>query len=424
MKTTWGLFLLALASAAAPAHTPAAGLDIPPDATSGIYRNELGKRLRPLNDLDGERDAPAVAEALRLGERNLAWLAHLNAHRGERPALSFTSPSNTTGVPITSPKRYSDVSVERDLSAFKAAADASFLNVILGSASFPNEIPLAEAEYLALGYKLDRVYQTAARWKLMQPYLWQLAARERDDIRGFYFLERESDLSSKLQNFASLDAEKQGALRGHLENLCFNNARYSKAQCRSRFETSLSQNQLVDFFAAARPSGEQRFSRLYNLNVRRDDLQWQGSNAHLSFVDPGTQTVRDFLKVNIEDEWQRPDLTTGAWNLLIDFAGQSGLSPFVTFVPGATPNVNGLGGNRITMDANAPLSEYDVQWTIRHEFGHVLGFPDCYVEFYDEPAQEMVNYQIDTTDLMCSRQGKMNTRLYEALRQTYEGTAR
>ena len=419
MKSIWGLFLFSLAGAAAQAHTSGTDFDIPPDATSGIYRNELRKQVRPLNELDPERDAPAVAEALRLGERNLAWLAHLNAHRGDRPALSFTSPSNTTGVPITAPKRYSAATVARDLTAFKADAASAFLSVVQGSAALPDEVPLAEAEYLALGYKLDRIYQTAARWKLMEPYLWQLAARERDDIRGFYFLEREADLASKLQNFAGLDAEKQGALRGHLENLCFNNARYSKAQCRARFESSLAGNQLVDFYTAARPSGEQRFSRLYNLNVRRDDLQWQGSRAHLSFVDPSTQAVRDFLKVNIEDEWQRPNLATGAWNLLIDFAGQSGLSPYVTFVPGATPNVNGLGGNRITMDANAPLSEYDVQWTIRHEFGHVLGFPDCYVEFYDEPAREMVNYQIDTTDLMCSRQGKMNTRLYEALRQTY-----
>jgi len=52
------------------------------------------------------------------------------------------------------------------------------------------------------------------------------------------------------------------------------------------------------------------------------------------------------------------------------------------FEPGVTPHVNGIGGRIITMDANAPLDDYDVSWTIRHEYGHVLGFPDCYVEFY------------------------------------------
>jgi hypothetical protein len=81
--------------------------------------------------------------------------------------------------------------------------------------------------------------------------------------------------------------------------------------------------------------------------------------------------------------------------------------------------VNGLGGDTITMDANRSLEEYSTRWTIRHEFGHVLGLPDCYIEFYDESRAVMVSYQIDITNLMCSRKGKLQERHVLELRKHY-----
>ena len=88
------------------------------------------------------------------------------------------------------------------------------------------------------------------------------------------------------------------------------------------------------------------------------------------------------------------------------------------FEPGTTPHVNGAG-DTITMDANQALNEYDSTWTIRHEFGHVLGFPDCYVEFYDEEAGLMINYQIDTSNLMCSRRGHLQDKHFQQLKKHY-----
>ena len=41
---------------------------------------------------------------------------------------------------------------------------------------------------------------------------------------------------------------------------------------------------------------------------------------------------------------------------------------------------------------------------LAHEFGHVLGFPDCYIEFFDESKKELVYYEISqkNTNIMCS----------------------
>jgi hypothetical protein len=136
----------------------------------------------------------------------------------------------------------------------------------------------------------------------------------------------------------------------------------------------------------------------------------------IPFKDPKDTAVKSFLLDNIEDEWKKP-----GWNLKLQFqtSGSWMGMPEIKFEPGATPHVNGLGGNTITMDANSPLTEYGTRWTIRHEFGHVLGLPDCYIEFLDQEREVMVSYQIDLDNLMCSRRGKFNELHFEELKKAY-----
>jgi bacillopeptidase F (M6 metalloprotease family) len=71
------------------------------------------------------------------------------------------------------------------------------------------------------------------------------------------------------------------------------------------------------------------------------------------------------------------------------------------------------------MDANQSIEEDDSKLVIRHEFGHILGFPDCYHEFYDTELDGFVNYQLDTTDIMCSGTGAMTERMYKELKRVY-----
>ena len=41
-----------------------------------------------------------------------------------------------------------------------------------------------------------------------------------------------------------------------------------------------------------------------------------------------------------------------------------------------------------------------------HEFGHILGFNDCYLEFYDVDTNELIYYELNTKNLMCSLSSK------------------
>ena len=137
--------------------------------------------------------------------------------------------------------------------------------------------------------------------------------------------------------------------------------------------------------------------------------------ATMPFKNPSDPIVRQWLIDNIEDEWR-----LDGWNFKLNFqTGWSWNMAEVVFEPGATPHVNGLGGNTITMDANQALQEYGTRWTIRHEFGHVLGLPDCYIEFFDTEKDVMVSYQLDLDNLMCSRRGKLQKLHYEELKRAY-----
>jgi hypothetical protein len=50
---------------------------------------------------------------------------------------------------------------------------------------------------------------------------------------------------------------------------------------------------------------------------------------------------------------------------------------------------------------------------------HVIGLPDCYHEFYDTNLEAYVNYQLDISDLMCSRAGNIKERIYTELKKVY-----
>jgi hypothetical protein len=152
---------------------------------------------------------------------------------------------------------------------------------------------------------------------------------------------------------------------------------------------------------------------------QRGDVVWSSSNPtelHIPFLDPGNSgdaSLASYVKDNIEDEWRWQ-----GWNLHLDLVKGTNQTAHIELQPGVTPHVV-VAENAIVMDANQPRTEYDARWAIRHEFGHILGFVDCYVEFYDEERAVMVSYQIDTTNLMCSRRGALKQTHFDELKRVY-----
>lgn len=412
--------LIFLALALIPLHLSAAEgpPDIPPDADSSYYMSVLGPRL-----MAGDGDAfDGLNNVVSLGERNLRWLEHINSFRPDGQKLSLTSKDTQRGIPITAPNEYNPTLVQSRLNEVKAQFPAAMAKVIFENADFTREPPVKLEDYLTWSRELDRVFQTALRWRTMAPWLSYLAGRRHNDLRGWYFLSRMPDRALKLRNWAELGDDQRTLIRGWLANMCFNrDENDTPAACLAEVDRIIAnRGDLEAYYQSKAAHSATMFNGYFRIPnyAHRPEVRWQtGADGKpmvtAPFLDPGTPAVRAFLKDNIEDEWRFQD-----WHLEMPFQSK-GAIPKVVFRPGVTPNVNGLGGDTITMNSQQPLTEYDAQWTIRHEYGHVLGFPDCYVEFYESERNVIVNYQFDVENLMCSRRGHIQATHLEEMKRVY-----
>ncbi len=400
-----GIFLVSVffASAAQADRPQVPHLEMELD--SSTYQSLLASR-------NGGARSDKVQASLDMGKRFLAWLAFINDKRPQGKKISLTSPATTVAYPIDKPNKSNPDLINARYEELKSAVPAWMQEIAFGNGEFISDLPESDEVFIKYGFSLDRNYQSAARWTLQEPMLWAYSGRKSGDVRGYYQLNKISDLEAKFQGWSSLSVGEKSAILTAMNQLCW--ISQTESRCKSTLLAAKEDGEkLSTLHAEWMPAGKKKWDSYFEMSGLRSDVKWSAANLmQLPFKTPQSAAIKSFLVDNIEDEWK-----WAGWSLKLDF--DSSAAAYVRFEPGATPNVNGLGGNRITMDANAPLTEYGVQWTIRHEFGHVLGFPDCYVEFYDSDEKAMINYQLDTTNLMCSRRGKLQEKHLVALKAAY-----
>ena len=380
------------------------------------FRSDAGPEV--LEDVVTEESV--VQFLIKKGSRNAEFLKFINATKAPGTELAFTSSElqKNSGIPIDKPKTYSPALLQTQLKELQQTIPTQLKDIILGVSSFVYPLSVNDEEYLKWARQIDKMYQTAARWKMMEPYLEYLAQRKSEDIRGYYFLKKEDSLENKLVEWGSLNSADQERLTGHLDGLCWQSA--NQTACSAQLRQSLAQyaqdpQAIRSFYLQRVSAAESIYKGFFNLQNPRPEAIWKASDPmtmKFPFRDPNDSAIRAFLKDNIEDEWKFM-----SWRLIMDFIPTAPVS--IVFQPGVTPHVNALGGDTITMDSNQPMSEFGTQWTIRHEFGHVLGLPDCYIEFYDKAKKEMVSYQIDIANLMCSRAGHLQQLHVDELKKYY-----
>lgn len=442
------------------------------------FENKINQSTETTETNEPQINAGTLENILVVGKKNLDCLETINSNKPDSEKLQLSTPETQKGIPITEPSVSNEsiiLNKEKELMAkFPASLTDLFWNKqtrcpssVTELQDLPKDIKQAEQIYLESARLVDRLYQNASRWILQVPYLSSYAARSYMDIRGFYFLQKDTNLETNLANFSNLPAEKKSEYTEWLISLCHNSQK-SKTDCQKEFQSSvlLAKSQttssdfganpqsvmttavsangfssktatdfditvlsdrtpvwkktykgaaVLDFYKKYLKSGKNIWSSFFDLENPRPEVYWDKNTKHLvqNFQRHADSDVRDWLKVNLEDEWKWK-----SFQLDIGFKNNYEF-PQVIFQPGITPHVNGLGGDTIYMDANRNIQEYSSRWIIRHEYGHVLGFPDCYIEFYDKTLGVMVNYQIDIENLMCSRRGHLQEIHVKELQKKY-----
>jgi hypothetical protein len=396
----------AVTAVASPLH-----LDL--EMSSEEYRSILDK-MKTSNQKSRLADDPAITEALKIGERLSKWIALVNTVRTPENAIRLTSPLTRRGIPIEKPNTYSPALIKIETQTVLKALPKELREILLSSVELPTVLPVDDELFITFARKVDRNYQSAARYKSVDMYRSYYIMAANKDVRGYHYLTTQGIGENELQERSSIPAEQVKPIKDALVLICLN-ATMNLKKCMVSVEAAFKQNTLGLLYSQHMPAAKRIWDSFFKIppGAQRDDVIWLGNIATVPFNTPEIPKFIPYLKTNIEDEFR-----FGPWMLKLNF-GIFPDGPLLKFEPGVVPHVNGLGGNEIVMDANQPIEEYESQWTIRHEFGHVVGLPDCYHEFYDVKARAYVNYQLDINDLMCSRAGNMNERIFLELQKAY-----
>lgn len=390
------------------------------DMSGAEYAQLLKSKPTLLNEsnesdelIDG--DEKALKPVLDLGKRNMDLLSYINKHRDPAHVISLTSKATQAGIPVDQPREYNVAIVLNSYNDLVGKMPTELKNILLNGGAFPENPPIDEEEYKAWGLKTDVVYQIGMRWLLMKPYLGHYAKRLKEDVRGFYNLSRDPNLAKDLASWSTLDSVRQTTLRNWLIGSCYNAEDLSTCK-RELASAEKSVADLKSFASRVMTLSKKHWDHYFVMQWDRSDIDWSSKKPEvfrIPFVDPKDSDVVDYLRTNIEEEWQWKN-----WNLRLEFQAGSELTmTHLRYEAGVTPHVE--VPNTIVMDKNQPRTEYDSRWTIRHEFGHILGFADCYIEFYDQAQEKMISYQLDITNLMCSRRGEFKQTHFDELKRVY-----
>ena len=397
--------------------TPPPPVHIPLDATVEDYQS----LLQEVEQKNIKTEMPPIVEqGIRWGTRLTSWLATVNAERTDQTVVRLSSANlqKKQGVPIGSPAYLSEDLLKKLARSIEKELPPDIFSYLEGG-DVPTTPEFFSDQLLVTFRKVSYLYESSARFKLLYPYLSYYKEAKSRDVRPYYFFINKKWSMKSFETMANLPAEEQKVINAQIQSLCelrwdIEEGENRKERCTKLLADARNSGSLPEQWVASMAYGKALWNSFFDISDKiRSDVNHTDNNLLIiPFKRPHTDALAAYLKDNVEDEFR-----FGEWAIKVNFSEDAAAG--LIFEPGASPHVKGLAGNEIIMDENVSIEEFNSKWMIRHEFGHILGLPDCYHEFYDEDLKSFVNYQLDVDDLMCSRQGKMQERIKNELQRVY-----
>lgn len=379
----------------------------------------IQKRLLENSDkgLDSEEDKQ-IEMLLAVGKKASKWIEVVNNERQPGNRLDLSSPGSSGGIPMDKPQKSSTELIMKSYMEFLNTTSPLITDVVTSSQELPSDPPLTigDEEFVIALRKLDRIYSGVIRWAGQREYKAWYINKAIFDVRGYVFLTNTPNLEEVLNSYPTMSTENKTKYYSWLFGLC-KNGDFGPADCRVELDKYVGNNRLYSFYTRFSKYGKSMYDLFFTLKKTRAEIKWNADKTILNspFQTPERPDVHRWLKANIEDEWRGL-----GFNLIIDYKKNMSNYPRIEFKEGVTAHVNEIAGNIITMEAEYPIESKDQKYTIRHEYGHVLGFQDCYLEFYDTSEKVMVYYEVDVDNIMCSRNGRLKPTHIEELKKSYK----
>jgi hypothetical protein len=144
----------------------------------------------------------------------------------------------------------------------------------------------------------------------------------------------------------------------------------------------------------------------------------RGSGHGISLA---VKNSRTWVSHAVENAWSTSHFTTTLQDVLTEGASALETVPSLDILWSFSElsHAQDIGSAELILNQALEDGSELSEATVQHEFGHVLGFDDCYQEYWDEKQNAFVFYTLDPHNRMCAAEGETLAGHIKALTHVY-----
>lgn len=250
------------------------------------------------------------------------------------------------------------------------------------------------SDFERLHKKIHALRKKLSRLSALSCSMDQLTSREKFDVRPLFKLREQLEKGFDISDMT---------LQTPLIDLC---SEYNtESLCSLELLMSRRKKSIDHYFENYESKYELRLASFFE---RRGDKKWSCFKSDEKIVVRIPFIANDLLKIKLHGTYSvLTDFVAEKWSnekveILLEEAREGEDALEISWTDGGLSFVKSDEPNRIYLSKHLNFSQLTI--TFAHELGHVLGFPDCYHEFYDKQQKEIIYYSLDPTgkNLMCT----------------------
>lgn len=371
--------------------------------------------------------AQELQEVLRVGARALDWVDLLQRDVPTAQREQIWRRSDRIGHEPTPdrPMRYNPDIILANYRKALTAAPAAVARTLQDE----RRLPISPPEGLSIKDVVDAIrpihetYSRSSRWLMLYQWRHSLDRGSRDRRAWLKLRAERAALGDLTRRWSSLDPILRERVLAELADACPIVTGESIERCRTSHASLTAPDagrQAAEWLDDLLARGQREYDLLFSVVRTHEGVHVSGKYSgpkeiSVPTVDVDASTLA-WIKDRVAEAWSfKGELSVTLFDALKNLPG----AVRVEWEKGALPHVNSIAGDVITMDSNTPKWLEHTQTVMRHEFGHVLGFPDCYTEFWEEELQSFTYYSLDPSDAMCALSGEYSGHHRDALLKGY-----